>query len=69
METVGLSGYIYARKGDFDDALKCVLTVRKWQKANLPENHTALLKAKICQKALEAKTGRNSGFGVTKIWI
>lgn len=70
METVGLSGYIHARNGDFDEALKCLLTVRKWQRVNLPENHTALLKSNICQKALEARTGKNvSGFGVTKVWI
>ena len=70
METVGLSAYMYARNDDFDDALKCLLTVRQWQRVNLPENHTALLKSKICQKALEARTGKNvSGFGVTKVWI
>lgn len=69
METVGLSSYIHARNGDLEDALKCLLTVRKWQEANLDENHTALLKSKMCQKALEAKIGKNRGFGMTKIWI
>jgi len=59
METVGLSSYIYARMGDFESALKCLETVRKWQKVNLPENHTALLKSDYCQKALAAKLGKN----------
>lgn len=69
METVGLNSYVYARKGDLENALKCLLTVRKWQKANLAENHTALLKSRQCQKAIEAKLGENEASSVSNVWI
>lgn len=69
METVGLSSYLYARNGDYESALKCLFTVRKWQKANLPEKHPALLKSKEVIKALEAKLGTNKVSTVAKVWV
>jgi tetratricopeptide (TPR) repeat protein len=69
IETVGLSGFLYARHGDFENALKCLFTVRKWQKSHLPEKHPALLISKESIRAIEAKLGTNKVSTVAKVWV
>ena len=71
MNTLGLCSCFHARQGDYENALKCLLTVRKWQKGNLAENHTALMKSKQMQKAIEAKLGKKkkTTFSVTQAFI
>jgi len=72
MNTVGLCSCFHARQGDYENALKCLLTVRKWQKAHLAENHTALMKSKQMQKAIEAKLlgkKKKTTFSVTQALI
>lgn len=69
METAGLSSCLYARVGDYDNAVKSLLVVRKWQKANLADRHPALIKSKEIIKALEAKLGRNKDAFGTKVWV
>lgn len=69
IETVGLSGFLYARHGEFENSLKCLLTVRKWQKGNLPEKHPALLRSRECIKAIEAKLGGANKSAIAKVWV
>lgn len=42
IDTTGLMGYLYAREENYDEALKCLVKVKKWQSARLPASHSAL---------------------------
>ena len=66
IETLGLSGCLYAKQGDFEHALNCFSLVRKWQKSNLSENHPAVRRSREIVRAIEAN---KQGPGGGKIWI
>ena len=42
VETAGMLGYVYIKEVEFEDALKHLQKVEKWQKTNLPSSHPAI---------------------------
>jgi tetratricopeptide (TPR) repeat protein len=53
IDTTGLMGYLYAREENYDEALKCLSKVKKWQSARLPVSHPALEATSKAIKKLE----------------
>jgi tetratricopeptide (TPR) repeat protein len=53
IDTTGLMGYLYAREENYDEALKCLVKVKKWQSARLPASHSALEATNEAIKKLE----------------
>lgn len=59
IETLGLVSLLYAQKGNYEEALKYLLTVKKWQKQHLPSHHTAYIKIKASVAWMEDKIGKS----------
>ncbi len=53
IDTTGLMGYLYAREENFDEALNCLVKVKKWQSARLPASHSELEATNEAIKKLE----------------
>jgi tetratricopeptide (TPR) repeat protein len=53
IDTTGLMGYLYARDENYDEALKCLVKVKKWQSARLPASHSSLQATSEFVKKLE----------------
>ena len=64
IETLALMGSFYERLGCREDALKCYLPVKRWQKANLPPNHPSSKKMKLIVDENEEILGTN-----VAIWV
>jgi tetratricopeptide (TPR) repeat protein len=69
IETVGLIGYLHAKKGEFGAALKHLSIVQKWQKIHLSPQHQSSLRIKDSIKMLENKLGIVRSPSVTRVWI
>lgn len=69
IETVGLIGYLHAKKGEFGAALRHLSVVRKWQKINLSPQHQSSLRTKDSIKLLENKLGIVRTPSVAKVWV
>lgn len=64
IEIIGLMGYMYEKLDAHDDALKCLTTVKKWQKANLPNDHPSLAKTAETIDRIEDILGTNKS-----VWV
>lgn len=64
IDTIGWMGYLYERLECTEDALKCLTTVKKWQKANLQHDHASLKKTTETVQKLEETLGEN-----VSVWI
>lgn len=69
IETIGLIGYLHAKKGEFGAALQHLSIVRKWQKIHLPPQHQSSLKTKESIKILENRLGIVRSPSIAKVWV
>jgi tetratricopeptide (TPR) repeat protein len=65
VDTIGMMGYLYFDLAAYDDALKCLLTVRRWQKANLASDHPASVRTIATLTQIEEKGGKS----VSNLWV
>jgi tetratricopeptide (TPR) repeat protein len=68
-ETLGLTGILYARQGDYEEALKCFASVRQWQKDHNTGHTAAVRRTRECIKAIESKLGPIKIPKAAKVWI
>lgn len=64
INSIGLMGYMYERLDCHEDALKCLTTVKKWQKTHLPATHESLRKTKETIHRIEEVLGKN-----VSVWV
>lgn len=64
IDTLGYLGYLYEHLECHEDALKCLATVKKWQKLHLPPNHPSLRKTKETVHRLEESIGTK-----VSVWV
>jgi len=60
IETMGFMSQLHLRQEQYEQAWKCLATVKKWQKSHLPQHHPALRKTKETMKMIEKKLGKSS---------
>lgn len=65
VETTGLIGHLYASEAQYEEALQCWKTVKKWQKTQLPANHAAAIQTRAAIDKAEHTIGQTSNSG----WI
>jgi len=53
VDTTGLMGYLYGRQKNFDEALKCLNKVEKWQSTRLSPSHPAMQATRAAASKLE----------------
>jgi tetratricopeptide (TPR) repeat protein len=58
MDTIGIMGYLYVQQKQYPDAMKCLSTVRKWQKANLPVDNSSYQQTKELVDSIEDALGK-----------
>ena len=64
VETIGMLAYVQIKEVDFDEALKGLKTVERWQAANLPPSHPAIRMTKGAIIAIEKCMK-----GTASVWI
>jgi tetratricopeptide (TPR) repeat protein len=69
IETIGLIGFLHAKIGEYNAAIKYLTIVRKWQKINLSAQHPSLLKTKESIKTLESRLGIVRSPSIAKVWV
>jgi tetratricopeptide (TPR) repeat protein len=68
-ETLALTGILYARQGDYKEALKCFCNVRQWQKDHNTGHTAAVRRTRECIKAIESKLEPIKIPKDAKVWI